>query len=164
MGFVRLAVVPLALAALVGSTGSNTADDRALLSGIKEGKVVYDITEGDGKALVARLESIEETRQDLLKRGITPRFVVSFRGPATVLVQSDREKVKPESRPYVAQIATMLAQMGKTSGFDSLEQCGVAVRHAGTKAENVVPPLKVVANSFVTLMAYQAKGYAYIRG
>ena len=164
MGFVRLAVVPVALAVLLHSAGGAPADDRALLAGIKEGKLVFDITEGDGKALVTRLESIEETRQDLIKHGITPRFVVSFRGPATLLVQSDLEKVKPEARPYVAQIASMLAQMGKTSGFDSLEQCGVAVRHAGTKAENVIPPLKVVANSFVTLMAYQAKGYAYIRG
>ena len=164
MGFVRLAVVPLALAALLHSAGGGPADEKALLAGIKEGKVVYDITEGDGKALVTRLESIEETRQDLVKRGIKPRFVVSFRGPATLLVQTDLEKVKPEARPYVAQIATMLAQMGKTPGFDSLEQCGVAVRHAGTKPENVVPPVRVVANSFVTLMAYQAKGYAYIRG
>lgn len=164
MGFVRVAVVPVALAVLLHSAGGAAADDRALLAGIKEGKLVFDITEGDGKALVTRLESIEETRQDLIKHGITPRFVVSFRGPATLLVQSDLEKVKPEARPYVAQIASMLAQMAKTSGFDSLEQCGVAVRHAGTKAENVIPPLKVVANSFVTLMAYQAKGYAYIRG
>ena len=164
MGFVRVAVVPVALAVLLHPAGGAAADDRALLAGIKEGKLVFDITEGDGKALVTRLESIEETRQDLIKHGITPRFVVSFRGPATLLVQSDLEKVKPEARPYVAQIASMLAQMAKTSGFDSLEQCGVAVRHAGTKAENVIPPLKVVANSFVTLMAYQTKGYAYIRG
>lgn len=163
MGFVRLTVAPLALAVLLHSAGAG-ADDHALLAGIKEGKVVFDITEGDGKALVTRLESIEETRQDLVKQGITPRFVVSFRGPATLLVQKDMEKVKPEARPYVAQIAAMLAQMGKTTGFDSLEQCGVAVRHAGTRAENVVPPLKVVANSFVTIMAYEAKGYAYIRG
>ena len=53
--------------------------------------------------------------------------------------------------------------MGKSTGFESLEQCAVAIRHAGTKAENVVPPVKVVANSFVTIMAWQMKGYAYIR-
>lgn len=164
MGFVRMGMVLPAVVLLLGSAGGATGDERALLAGIKEGKIVYDITEGDGKALVTRLESIEETRQDLIKQGITPRFVLSFRGPATLLVQSDLEKVKPEARPYVAQIASMLAQMGKTAGFDSLEQCGVAIRHAGTRAENVVPSVKVVANSFVTLMAYQAKGYAYIRG
>lgn len=163
MGSVRVAVVPLAVAILLLFARGAAADDRALLAGIKEGKVVYDITEGDGKALLVRLESIEETRQDLIKQGVTPRFVLSFRGPATLLVQSDLEKVKPEARPFAAQIAAMLAQMGKASGIESLEQCGVAIRHAGTKAEDVVPPVKVVANSFVTIMVWQAKGYAYIR-
>ena len=163
MGSFRIAVAPLAVTLLLLSGRGAAGDDRALLAGIKEGKVVYDITEGDGQALLVRLESIEETRQDLIKQGVTPRFVISFRGPATLLVQSDLEKVKPEARPFAAQIAAMLAQMGKTSGFESLEQCAVAIRHAGTKAENVDPPVKVVANSFVTLMAWQAKGYAYIR-
>lgn len=163
MGSVRVAVVPLAVAVLLLSARGAAADDRALLAGIKEGKVVYDISEGDGKGLLVRLESIEETRQDLIKQGVTPRFVLSFRGPATLLVQRDLEKLKPEARPFAVQIAAMLAQMGKTSGFESLEQCGVAIRHAGTKAEDVVPPVKVVANSFVTIMVWEAKGYAYIR-
>jgi intracellular sulfur oxidation DsrE/DsrF family protein len=160
---VRVAVVPLAFAILTLSARDAAADDRALLAGMKEGKVVYDITEGDGKALLVRLESIEETRQDLIKLGVTPRFVLSFRGPATLLVQSDLEKLKPEARPFAVQIAAMLAQMGKSSGFESLEQCAVAIRHAGTKAEDVVAPVKVVANSFVTIMVWEAKGYAYIR-
>lgn len=154
------AVVSLLAAAALGSPGG----DQAPLAGLKEGKIVFDITEGDGKLLQLRLESIEETRQDLVKQGITPRFVLSFRGPATLLLQTDQEKVKPENRAYTAQIAALLAQLSKAPGVESLEQCGVAVRHAGTKAENVVPPVKVVANSFVTIMAYEAKGYAYIRG
>ncbi len=133
------------------------------VAGLKEGKIVFDITEGDGKKLLVRIESIEETRQDLIKQGVTPRFVLSFRGPATLLVQSDLQKVKPEDRPFAGQITALLTQLSKSPGVESLEQCAVAIRHMGTKAENVVPPLKVVANSFVTIMAWEAKGYAYIR-
>jgi len=155
-----VAVVSLLAAAALGGP----AGDPPPVAGLKEGKIVFDITEGDGKALQLRLESIEETRQDLVKQGIKPRFVISFRGPATFLVQTDLEKVKPENRPYAAQIAAILAQLSKSPGVEGIEQCGVAVRHAGTKPENVVPPVKVVANSFVTIMAYEAKGYAYIRG
>ena len=157
-----LAVAPLAALLLLSSGGAFAADSSPL-AGIKEGKVVFDITEGDGKLLLVRLESIEETRQDLIRQGVTPHFVLSFRGPATLLLQSDLEKIKPEARPFAPQIAALLAQMGKSSGFESLEQCGVAIRHAGTKAENVVPPVKVVANSFVTIMVWEMKGYAYIR-
>jgi intracellular sulfur oxidation DsrE/DsrF family protein len=71
--------------------------------------------------------------------------------------------VKPENRPYAGQISALIAQLSKAPGVESLEQCGVAVRHAGTKAENVLPPIKVVANSFVTIMAWETQGYAYIR-
>jgi len=156
-------VAPLAAALLLLTSGGAAADDRAPSAAIKAGNVIFDITEGDGKQLLVRLESIEETRQDLVKQGVTPHIVLSFRGPATLLIQSDMEKLKPEARPFAPQIATLLAQMGKTTGFDGFEQCGVAIRHAGTKAENVVPPLKVVANSFITIMAWEMKGYAYIR-
>jgi intracellular sulfur oxidation DsrE/DsrF family protein len=148
---------------LAAAAFAGPGEDRSPIAGLKEGKIVFDITEGDGKALLVRIESIEETRQDLIKQGITPRFVLSFRGPATLLVQTDLEKVKPENRPFAGQISALLAQLSKAPGVESLEQCGVAIRHAGTKAENVVPPIKVVANSFVTIMVLQAKGYAYIR-
>jgi intracellular sulfur oxidation DsrE/DsrF family protein len=157
-----MSISRLAVCFILASSLRATADDGSA-KGMKEGKIVYDITEGDGKLLLGRIETVEETRQDLIKQGVTPRFVISFRGGATKLVQTDMEQVKPEDRPYAAKIAAMLAQMGKAPGMESIEQCAVAIRHAGTKAENVVPPLKVVANSYVTLMAYQSRGYAYIR-
>jgi intracellular sulfur oxidation DsrE/DsrF family protein len=167
MNAVRAASLPFAavvLALLASTAFASPGGDASPVAGLKEGKIVFDITEGDGKALLVRIESIEETRQDLLKQGIAPRFVLSFRGPATLLVQSDMEKVKPENRPFAGQITALLAQMAKTPGVESLEQCGVAIRHMGTEARNVVPPIKVVANSFVTIMAWETKGYAYIRG
>jgi intracellular sulfur oxidation DsrE/DsrF family protein len=129
----------------------------------KEGKIIYDITEGDGKALLVRLDTIEETRQDLVKQGVTPRFIISIRGPATKLVQTDMSQVKEEDRPYAQKIAALLQQLAKAPGVERIEQCAVAIRHAGTKAENVVPPVKVVANSFVTIASYESQGYAYIR-
>ena len=46
--------------------------------------------------------------------------------------------------------------------MQSVEQCSVAIRQQGTKAENVLPEVKVIGNSWISLMAYQAKGYAYI--
>lgn len=164
MKTVRAAVLPFAAAVLFSAMAfAAPGETSSPLAGLKEGKIIFDITDGDGQALLVRLESIEETRTDLLKQGITPRFVLSFRGPATLLLQTDMEKVKPENRPFTAQISKLLAQMSKQPGVESLEQCAVAIRHAGTKAENVVPPVKVVTNSFVTIMAWQTKGYAYIR-
>jgi intracellular sulfur oxidation DsrE/DsrF family protein len=166
MKVVRAGSLPFAaavLSLLTTAAFASPAGEPSPLAGLKEGKIVFDITEGDGKALLVRIESIDETRQDLIKQGVTPHFVLSFRGPATLLVQTDMEKVKSENRPFASQISALIAQLSKAPGVDSVEQCAVAIRHAGTKAENVVPPIKVVANSFVTIMAWEAKGYAYIR-
>jgi intracellular sulfur oxidation DsrE/DsrF family protein len=150
------------LATLAFAPDARSADDRDALSGLREVKVAFDIHEGDGKALLNRLNVIDETRQSLIQQGITPHMVLAFRGPATRLVQTDVDKIKPEDRPIATQIAAKLAGMGKAQGVDSLEQCSVAIRQQGTKAENVVPGVKVVGNSWISLMAYQAKGYSYI--
>ena len=138
------------------------ADDKAALGDMKDVKVAFDVHEGDGKALLNRLNVIDETRQSLIKQGVTPHFVIAIRGPATKLIQTDVEKIKPEDRPVAVQIAAKIAEMSKAPGIQGVEQCSVAIRQQGTKAENVLPEVKVIGNSWISLMAYQAKGYAYI--
>ena len=138
------------------------ADDRQVLSGLKEVKVAFDITEGNGKALLNRLNIIDETRQSLVKQGVSPHFVLTFRGPATKLVQTDASKIKPEDKEFSGKIADKIREMSKVAGVDSIEQCSVAIRQQETKAENVLPEIKVIGNSWISLMAYQSKGYGYI--
>lgn len=151
------------ISAMSSSVAFAQADDKAALAGIKEVKVAFDVTEGDAKGLLNRINVIDETRQSLLKQGVTPNFVIAFRGPATKLVQKDMDKVKPEDREVAGKIAAKLAEMGKSQGVASIEQCSVAIRQQETKAENVLPEIKVVGNSWISLMAYQSRGYAYIR-
>jgi intracellular sulfur oxidation DsrE/DsrF family protein len=153
----------LALATvLLSSTSTNAADDHASLTGLKEVKVAFDIKEGEGKLLLSRLDIIDETRQSLIQQGVTPHFILAFRGPATKLVQTDQDKIKPDDRAMAAKIALRIKEMNSAPGVDGFEQCAVAAREQGTKTELVLPEIRVVGNAFVSLMAYQAKGYAYI--
>lgn len=139
------------------------ADDKAALTGLKDVKVVYDLVDGDAKPMLNRLNVIDETRASLIKQGVTPHFVIAIRGPATRLVQTDVSKIKPEDRETAKAIAAKIAELSKAPGVAGLEQCSVAIRQQETKAENVLPEIKVVGNSWISLMAYQAKGYGYIR-
>jgi len=123
--------------------------------------MVYDVTEGDGQKLLGRIETIDETREDIAKAGGRPVIVLSFRGPATKLVQTDMAKVKPEDRAWAAKIQARLEAMSKSPSV-ALEQCAVAIRHQSTSRDKVLPVIKVVENSFITIAAYQAQGYAYI--
>ncbi len=155
-----------AFAAAVLSTGAPALaagyDDHEALQGVKELKVAFDVTTGDGKALLGRLNVIDETRQSLINQGVTPHFVISFRGPATKLVQTDVSKIRPEDREFATKIAAKLKEMRQAKGVDNVEQCAVAVREQGTRAEDVVPSVKVIGNAWISLMAYQSRGYAYI--
>lgn len=153
----------IALAAAIPLAASAAGyDDQQALAGLKEVKVAFDLTAGDPKILLGRLNVIDETRQSLIQQGVTPHFVLTFRGPATRLIQTDASKIKPEDRDGAAKIAAKLAEMRKAKGVENLEQCAVAVREQGTKPENVLPSVTVVGNAWISLMAYQAKGYAYI--
>jgi len=161
----RNVLFALVLGAATVFTGPAVAagyDDQEALAGLKEVKVAFDLTAGDPKALLGRLNIIDETRQSLIQQGVTPHFVLTFRGPATRLIQTDQSKIKPEDREGAAKIAAKLAEMRRAKGVENLEQCAVAVREQGTRPEDVVPSVKVVGNAWISLMAYQAKGYAYI--
>ena len=144
------------------SAGAEAADDHTALTGLKDVKVAFDIKDGDAKGLLNRLDIIDETRQSLIQQGVTPHFILAFRGPATKLVQTDMDKVKPEDRAMAAKIATRIKELSASPGVDGFEQCAVAAREQGIKTELVLPEIHVVGNAFVSLMAYQAKGYAYI--
>jgi intracellular sulfur oxidation DsrE/DsrF family protein len=157
-------LIRAALAALVAVPVLAWAqvDDREALSGIKDIKIAFDLTEGSATPLLNRLNTIEETRQSLIKQGVTPHFLIAIRGPATRLVQTDLDKIKPEDRAVAEKIAARIAEMSKSPGIEGVEQCSVAIKTQGTKAENVVPGVKVIGNGWISLAAYQAKGYAYI--
>jgi intracellular sulfur oxidation DsrE/DsrF family protein len=137
-------------------------DDHEALAGVKELKVAFDITAGEGKKLLGQIKVIDETRQSLIRQGVTPHFVLAFRGPATRLIQTDPSKIKPEDREIALKIAAKLGQMRRAEGIESMQQCSVAIRQQETKAENVIPPVKVVGNGWISLMALENRGYAYI--
>lgn len=148
---------------LVAQTGVAAGfDDHEALAGVKEVKVAFDITAGEGKKLLGQINVIDETRQSLIRQGVAPHFVLAFRGPATRLIQTDQSKIKPEDKELALKIAAKLKQMRGAEGIESMQQCSVAIRQQETKAENVIPPVKVVGNGWISLMALENRGYAYI--
>jgi intracellular sulfur oxidation DsrE/DsrF family protein len=152
----------LLVLAMIIPFAAHAADDRLALTGLKEVKAAFDIKDGEGRTLLARLDIIDETRRSLIEQGVTPHFVLAFRGPATRLVQTDQDKIKPEDREMAAKVAARIREMSAAPGVEGFEQCAVAARQQGTKIENVLPQIRVVGNGFISLAAYQAKGYAYI--
>ena len=135
--------------------------DKEALQGLTQVKVIFDITTGDAKKLLSRLGLIEETRDSMVKQGVKPHFILTFRGPASLLVQKDESRIKLEDLEVAAKIQQKLKEMSKDKSFQ-LNQCAVANRYLKIKNEDTIPELTVIGNSFISLAAYQNKGYAYI--
>lgn len=107
-----IATLATLAAATVSPLPAHGDDDRDAVAGVKEPKAVFDIREGNAKALLNRLNVIDETLEALIAQG--------------------------------------------------LGLCAVAIRGQGTRRERVLPAVKVVGNTFISLMAWQARGYACI--
>ena len=138
------------------------AQDTAALSGLSDVKIAFDVTTGNAVALLRDLQVIDETRQSLINQGVTPHIVIAFRGPATKLIQTDVTKIGADDRENATKIAAKVAELHGASGVAGIEQCGVAVRLSGVDPKAVLPEVTVVGNGWISLTAYQAKGYSYI--
>jgi len=163
----RTLVLVLALSVGVGLVApmlgarSYAADDNPI-AGLKDAKVAFDITAGEPGRLLNILNTIDETREGFAKHGVTPHFVLAFRGPATLLTQTDLSRLKPEDRETATKIAAKLKQLHGAAGIERLDQCSIAMRGQKVDKAQVNPDVSVVENGWITLVGYQAKGYAYI--
>ena len=153
-----------ALLAASGNAWSQPAapSNKEALAGVKEMKIAFDVTEGDPNVLLAKLNVIDLTRKQLIAEGVTPRFVVAFRGDASFFTQTDHEKIKPGDRDAAAKVAAKIKELRTASGVESLEQCAVPLPARKLRNDDVMPEVKLVGNGWISLVSHQQKGYAYI--
>jgi intracellular sulfur oxidation DsrE/DsrF family protein len=151
----------LLLGALAAGARTDAADVDPVV-GLKEAKIAFDITAGEAGRMLNILNTIEETRESFIKRGIAPHFVLAFRGPATLLTQTDLSRLKAEDRETASKVAVKIRQLRGAAGIERLDQCNIAMRGQKVDKAQVNPDVTIVENGWITLVGYQAKGYAYI--
>src|SRR5256712_11746103 len=133
------------------------ADDNPV-AGLKEAKVAFDITAGEPGRMLNILNTIDETREGFVKHGVTPRFVLAFRGPASLLTQTDLSRLKPEDRDTAAKVAAKLQQLHGAPGFERMDQCSNAMRGQEVDKAQGSPDVPVVENGWIKLARYHARG------
>ena len=137
-------------------------NSQAALSGMKEMKMAFDVTEGNPAVLMLKLDTIDLTRKQLIEAGVTPRMVIAFRGEASYYTQTDLAKVKENDRAQALQIRAKLKQLSSAQGVEKLEQCNVPLASRKIKPADVMQEVNVVGNGWISLAAYQSRGYGYI--
>jgi len=136
-------------------------NDADSLKGLDSVKVVYDITQGDPKRLLGRLNLIEKTAKMIKDQGVKPEFVLAFRGPASFYASTYRDRIAPENHKVADDIKEKIGLMSKLEGV-KFEQCSVATGFLKIKNTSIYSDIKVIGNSWISLSGYQNRGYAYI--
>ena len=134
--------------------------DSEALKGLESIKVIVDVNVGEPKLLLRRIELIDDTYTQLIDAGIRPSFIVAFRGAATRYVTRGDLYVAPEDLAIKQKIQGWVRQF-QQNGF-LLEQCGIAARGQKVAFDDILPQIKIVRNGYISLVAYQNKGYALL--
>jgi intracellular sulfur oxidation DsrE/DsrF family protein len=151
--------------ALLVPPGSARAESADIFKGVTAAKVVWDVTQGDERRFNNQMALIGRTADSLRKRGITPDFVVTIRGPATKFVtktldQTNFEKEKDNIKNMTG--AQELIRKLKDGGVP-VAVCAEAMKVQKVATENVQPFVVIADNVWENLIVLQNKGYAYIQ-
>lgn len=130
--------------------------------GLKEAKVVWDVTSGDEKVFTDRINLIQQTAESLKKKGITPVFVIGVRGPATKFLTKSLEGTKFEKDKIEKKDEIQQKLLKVTEGGIKIKQCSIPMQRFNVAKNNVVEFIEVVDNVWESMIALQNKGYAYI--
>ena len=161
--------LPIAFAAAFALAGCAALDpDRAAMHGQHQGnpneaKIAFDVTNGNPKALMLQLATIDLTRKQLLDKGISPKIVVTFRGDSSYYTQANAALIaKDADRAEAPKIASKIRELRAANGVESIEQCNIPLGPRKINSADLMPEVKLVPNGWIALVGYQQKGYAYI--
>ncbi len=136
-------------------------DDSFALQNVKEGKGVFDISVGNPKTLHLFLKVIAQTHADLVRQNVKPDIILVFHGAAVQLItRSYPDSLaldEEDARQAIAEILANLQQKGVR-----IEACSIATELFKVDNADLLPSVVAVGNTFVSQIAYQAKGYAII--
>ncbi len=135
-------------------------DDKQALGNLTSLKIVCDVNVGEAKLLLRRLELIDETYSQLIDAGVTPTVVVAFRGGASLFVTLGVKHVDPGDAETKKEIQGWVDQFSQ-HGF-RIEQCAIAAKAHKVDPADFLPAVTVVQNGYISIVAYQARGYALL--
>jgi intracellular sulfur oxidation DsrE/DsrF family protein len=138
---------------------SQPTDQRAL-QGVEQGKAIFDVNHGNPKTIKVILDVIGETLDGLTAHQVEPDVIVAFRGPSVRFVTTDKDKIPADQAEAAAQVVERVQRLIERGV--RFEACGITTRMMGIDNAKLVDGVEPVANTFNSLIGYQAKGYALI--
>lgn len=129
------------------------------LSGLSSVKSYFDVKTDTPEKLENRLMWISDTYDKLIKNKIKTEFIIAFRGKASDYVTKGDDYVFEEELAIKEKIHTWLKRFKKQGIV--MEQCAISARLYDIEPEDFFQEIQVVQSSYVSIIAYQAKGYSF---
>ncbi|MBW2011365.1 MAG: DsrE family protein [Deltaproteobacteria bacterium] len=134
------------------------ANNKDALAELNAAKSIFDINLAQIEKLPLYLKVIRMTYENIAAEGLSPDFVVAFRGPSVRFIITPEPAT--EKKALKNQIAKQIKDL-KSLGV-RFEACAIALDLFRLDPTTVLPEIKVVGNTFMSLIGYQAKGYSAI--
>ncbi len=135
--------------------------DADALENVKIGKVVWDILVSRPDRLLFYLKLINETYDDLVRQKVEPDMVFIFHGRALNLIKTESDSYLSKDKQAYREALALIKDLNARSGV-RMEACSISARMQGIENDDIISGVKVVGNTYVSLIAYQSKGYSVI--
>jgi len=127
-----------------------------------DARCVWDFTTGDERRFCDRLALIIDTAETFSRQGVAVDFVLLLHAGATQFGARTLRGTKFD-KPDAADLAPaheLLRRFARVGGH--IVVCGIAMERSGIAADNVIDGAMVERNVFVSSVALQNQGYAYM--
>lgn len=133
------------------------------LNGVTQAKAVFEVTQESPKVSNTIFWAVKNVYEDESVKGlgVPPKVAVVFHGPAVRLISSERSGFGAEDAAEIDKFQSTLRQMKKDGVI--LEVCDYALKVMGVDPATVIPEVDHVGNGFISVIGYQAQGYAVVR-
>lgn len=152
-----LASVGVSLATLAYSSQYDYSE---ALKGVENPKTLFDINVTTAPKLELYLGVIKMTYDDISRQGYEPDMVMAFRGGSVRLINSEIWSFSEEDQLSLRKSAALISELIQLG--IKVEACSIATNLFKVDNSTLLPGVKVVGNTFVSLTGYQNKGYALV--
>ena len=157
----RTLVLALLASVLAAPVHAAQPGDSDALKGVKQARLLWDVTQSDAIKLSNWLTVIRDTYEGLERQGVKPRMVLVFRGSAVRLLAKEVDDVPFDQLGMIDEVHGLLAEIRALPRV-RLEACNLALRRQGMETRPLVPGVEVVTNTFIAIAGYNEQGYARI--
>ena len=127
-----------------------------------DARCVWDFTTGDARRFCDRLSLIIDTAEEFRRKGVAVDFVLLLHAAATQFGARTLRGTKFD-KPDAADLAPAHDLLRRFAGMGGrIVVCGIAMERSAVAEGNVIDGATIERNVFVSSVALQNQGYAYM--